>query len=136
MLVLVRCSPKHTRAVVVVGSYCVVGCGVEGSHNGLSAPVGEEEPSGCCGGDGDGGMLTLSSVVGVSAGDVDALLGASLRGGIRSFMASRPLASANELILWFGENPATAVEGRGKSKTIFHQQLEHPKLKVRFYYNY
>lgn len=34
--------------------------------------------------------------------------GASFRGGIRSLMASRPFASANEAILWLGENPCNA----------------------------
>ena len=34
--------------------------------------------------------------------------GASFLGGILSFMASRPLASANEVILWLGEKPAIA----------------------------
>lgn len=34
--------------------------------------------------------------------------GASLRGGILSLIASRPLASANDVILWFGENPCRA----------------------------
>jgi len=29
----------------------------------------------------------------------------SLRGGMRSLMASRPLASSNEVILWVGEKP-------------------------------
>jgi hypothetical protein len=31
--------------------------------------------------------------------------GASFRGGMRSLMASKPLASSKEVILWFGENP-------------------------------
>jgi len=35
--------------------------------------------------------------------------GVSLRGGIRSLIASRPLASANEVILWLGENPCNAT---------------------------
>lgn len=34
--------------------------------------------------------------------------GASFRGGIRSFIASRPFASANDVILWFGEKPWSA----------------------------
>lgn len=34
--------------------------------------------------------------------------GASLRGGIRSLIASSPLASANDVILWLGENPCRA----------------------------
>ncbi len=31
--------------------------------------------------------------------------GASFRGGIRSLIASKPLASANDVILWLGEKP-------------------------------
>jgi hypothetical protein len=51
---------------------------------------------------------------GVVAGDRDrgsseGVGGASLRGGIRSLMASKPLASANEAILWLGEKPWSAV---------------------------
>ena len=38
--------------------------------------------------------------------------GASLRGGIRSFMASKPLASSNDLIWWVGENPCKAARER------------------------
>lgn len=34
--------------------------------------------------------------------------GASLRGGILSFIASKPFASSKDVILWFGENPAIA----------------------------
>lgn len=45
------------------------------------------------------GELAFSSEVGVMVGEVDELLGASFLGGIRSFIASSPLASANELIL-------------------------------------
>lgn len=37
------------------------------------------------------------------------MAGASFRGGMRSFMASNPLASANDVILWFGEKPAIAA---------------------------
>ena len=33
----------------------------------------------------------------------------SLRGGMRSLMASRPLASSNEVILWVGEKPCRAA---------------------------
>lgn len=36
--------------------------------------------------------------------------GASFLGGMRSLIASRPLASANDVILWFGENPCKAME--------------------------
>lgn len=61
----------------------------------------------------------FSSVTGVIAGDVDDVAatfdgehwldgGVSLRGGILSFIASRPLASANEVILWLGEKPCSA----------------------------
>lgn len=35
--------------------------------------------------------------------------GASFLGGIRSFMASSPLASSKDVILWFGEKPAIAA---------------------------
>lgn len=35
--------------------------------------------------------------------------GASFRGGMRSLMASKPLASSKEVILWFGENPWSAA---------------------------
>lgn len=38
--------------------------------------------------------------------------GASLRGGIRSLIASSPFASANERILWFGEKPCRAERER------------------------
>ena len=34
--------------------------------------------------------------------------GASFRGGIRSFILSRPLASSKLAILWLGEKPANA----------------------------
>ena len=45
-----------------------------------------------------GGFITgFSSFTGVG--------GASFRGGILSFIASSPLASANDVILWFGEKP-------------------------------
>lgn len=44
--------------------------------------------------------------------------GASLRGGILSLMASSPLASANDVILWFGENPWSAA------KTKFDKDLK------------
>ena len=62
-----------------------------------------------------GSVLTLSSVVGVTAGeapDDEEVGAASFLGGIRSLAASRPLASANELILWLGEKPATAAKQR------------------------
>ena len=42
--------------------------------------------------------------------------GASLRGGIRSLIASRPLASSNEVILWLGENPCRASRSPAKKK--------------------
>lgn len=35
--------------------------------------------------------------------------GVSLRGGILSLIASRPFASANEVILWLGEKPCSAI---------------------------
>lgn len=38
----------------------------------------------------------------------DGVGGASLRGGMRSFIASRPFASANDVILWLGEKPCRA----------------------------
>lgn len=38
--------------------------------------------------------------------------GASFLGGIRSLIASRPLASANDVILWLGENPWRAEENK------------------------
>lgn len=48
-----------------------------------------------------GGFITgFSSFTGVG--------GASFRGGILSFMASSPFASANDVILWFGEKPWSA----------------------------
>lgn len=59
----------------------------------------------------------LSSATGVTgAVDVVATLdgehwldgGVSLRGGILSLIASRPFASANEVILWLGEKPCSA----------------------------
>lgn len=59
----------------------------------------------------------FSSVTGVT-GDVDEVAaldgehwlegGVSLRGGILSLIASRPFASANEVILWLGEKPCSA----------------------------
>lgn len=62
------------------------GCGVHGSRFSGKA----------------GGFITgFSSVTGVG--------GASFLGGILSFIASRPFASANEVILWFGEKPWRAV---------------------------
>jgi len=64
------------------------------------------------------GVGDFSSVTGVTAGVVDdvAMLdgehwldgGVSLRGGILSLIASRPFASANEVILWLGEKPCSA----------------------------
>lgn len=36
--------------------------------------------------------------------------GASFRGGMRSLIASNPFASANDVILWLGENPWSAVQ--------------------------
>lgn len=51
---------------------------------------------------GAGGFITgFSSFTGVG--------GASFRGGILSFIASRPFASANEVILWLGEKPCRAA---------------------------
>lgn len=60
----------------------------------------------------------FSSVTGVTAGVVDDVAtldgehwldgGVSLRGGILSLIASRPFASANEVILWLGEKPCSA----------------------------
>jgi hypothetical protein len=41
--------------------------------------------------------------------DSSGVLGASVLGGIRSFAKSRPLASAKDVILWFGENPCKAL---------------------------
>lgn len=59
----------------------------------------------------------FSSGTGVT-GDVDEVAtfdgehwldgGVSLRGGILSLIASRPFASANEVILWLGEKPCSA----------------------------
>lgn len=40
--------------------------------------------------------------------------GTSFRGGILSLIASRPLASANDVILWLGENPWSAVKNKNK----------------------
>lgn len=51
----------------------------------------------CCVGDASG---FLSSPPGVG--------GASFLGGILSLMASSPFASANDVILWFGEKPCSA----------------------------
>jgi hypothetical protein len=48
--------------------------------------------------------------------------GASLRGGMRSLMASKPLASSNDLIWCVGENPCKA--GKGKIK----RHLESPNV--------
>ena len=45
------------------------------------------------------------------------MAGASFLGGMRSFMASRPLASAN-VILWFGEKPAMAATIREARKLV------------------
>lgn len=36
--------------------------------------------------------------------------GASFLGGILSLIASNPFASANDVILWLGENPCKAVK--------------------------
>lgn len=54
--------------------------------------------------DGDGALelaccRTLSSL---------GVVGTSFRGGIRSLIASSPLASANDVILWFDEKPCSA----------------------------
>lgn len=46
--------------------------------------------------------------IGPPIGDAQCI-NASFRGGIRSLIASNPFASANEVILWFGENPWSAV---------------------------
>jgi hypothetical protein len=45
-------------------------------------------------------VVGFSSLTGVG--------GASFRGGILSFIASRPFASAKDVILWFGEKPCSA----------------------------
>lgn len=61
-----------------------------------------------------GGFITgFSSVTGVG--------GASFLGGILSFIASRPFASANEVILWFGEKPWRAVNNNSirRNSAIF-----------------
>ena len=50
--------------------------------------------------DGDDGVLDAGTLRGG---------GASFLGGMRSLMASRPLASSNEVILWVGENPCKAA---------------------------
>lgn len=69
----------------------------------------------------DGDFSSVTGVtVGVVADDVAATFdgehwfdgGVSLRGGIRSLIASRPLASANDVILWLGENPCSAETER------------------------
>ena len=39
---------------------------------------------------------------------------ASFRGGILSLTKSRPFASENEVILWFGENPVSAEKQERK----------------------
>ena len=53
--------------------------------------------------------LPASSVEGELTGEIGAGMGgASFLGGIRSFIASKPLASANDVILWLGEKPAIA----------------------------
>lgn len=44
--------------------------------------------------------------------------GASFLGGIRSLIASRPLASANDVILWFGEKPCKAEIQKKKNNLI------------------
>lgn len=64
--------------------------------------------------DGDGDLSSVTGVTGVV--DDVAMLdgehwldgGVSLRGGILSLIASRPFASANEVILWLGEKPWSA----------------------------
>lgn len=54
--------------------------------------------------------------------------GASFLGGMRSFMASSPLASSKDVILWLGENPAIAAKeirniGKALRHTWENQQL-------------
>lgn len=53
-----------------------------------------------------------------SAGDG----GASFRGGMRSLIASKPLASAKLVILWFGENPCNAANTKLSQE---QQQIAH-----------
>lgn len=63
--------------------------------------------------------LTGSAFVGVvTVFSSDGVGGASLRGGMRSLMASRPFASANDVILWFGEKPCKAEKRRGRRENV------------------
>jgi hypothetical protein len=48
--------------------------------------------------------------------------GASFLGGILSLMASSPFASANDVILWFGEKPCRAVNAKGVHCTLQYSQ--------------
>ena len=67
----------------------------------------------CCVGDTTG---FLSSPPGVG--------GASFLGGILSLMASSPFASANDVILWFGEKPCRAVGYKNFHCTSQYSQSE------------
>lgn len=63
------------------------------------------------GGDGDGGGGEADYLGAVRDMDFSSLgVGVVSRlGGIRSLIASRPLASANDVILWLGEKPCKAL---------------------------
>jgi len=50
--------------------------------------------------------------------------GASFLGGILSLMASSPFASANDVILWFGEKPCRAVDAKNVYCTLQYSQSE------------
>ena len=50
--------------------------------------------------------------------------GASFLGGILSLMASSPFASANDVILWFGEKPCRAVDAENVHCTLQYSQSE------------
>lgn len=71
-----------------------------------------------------GGLITgFSSLTGVG--------GASCLGGILSLIASSPFASANDVILWFGEKPWRATK---KKKVFFHLFFISWIIKIRGYY--
>lgn len=68
---------------------------------------------GCCAGAQEWLVSFAAATTGLSSDGVGV---ASLRGGIRSLIASKPFASANDVILWFGEKPCRAANTKKQKK--------------------
>lgn len=56
--------------------------------------------------------------------------GPSLRGGMRSLIASSPFASSNDVILWVGEKPCRAVFVKVNMKTISKYKTIMNRMKI------